>query len=70
MEELGVVPGQWDWYWDEYNTVYGDLPTAQATTPVCGSFADATISVLNEGLPLGLISVDEAVQMLDDALCE
>jgi hypothetical protein len=70
LEELGAVPGQWDWYWAEFNKAYSSWPTAQATTPICGEFADATATVLNEGLPQGLITVDEAVEMLDAALCK
>jgi len=70
LEELGAVPGQWDWYWAEFNKAYSSWPTAQATTPVCGEFNDARTTVLNEGLPQGLITVDEAVEMLDAALCE
>jgi multiple sugar transport system substrate-binding protein len=69
LTELGVVPGQWDWFWAEYAKVYGGLPSAVATTPACGDFADAVVSALNEGLPLGLMSVDEAVDTLDNALC-
>jgi hypothetical protein len=67
---MGVVAGQWDWYWEEINATYAPLETAQATSPACGGFGDARTAVLNEGLPQGLISVDDAVQMLDDALCE
>ena len=36
----------------------------------CGGFNDALVSNLNEGLPLGLITVDEAIEMMDAALCK
>jgi multiple sugar transport system substrate-binding protein len=69
LDELGVVPGQWDWYWVEFNKAYDGLSTGQAPSPLCGPFNDAVVATLNEGLPQGLISVDEAVEMLDSALC-
>jgi ABC-type glycerol-3-phosphate transport system substrate-binding protein len=69
LQEMGVEPGKWDWYWEEYNKVYGGLPTGMAPTPRCGDFENAVTSALNEGLPLGLISVDEAIQILDENLC-
>ena len=69
LDELGVVPGQWNWYWDEFNRVYSDMPVAVGATTRCGDFSAAVAGVLNEGLPLGLLSVDEAVDMLNDALC-
>ncbi|NHZ70450.1 MAG: extracellular solute-binding protein [Proteobacteria bacterium] len=67
--ELGATPGQWDWYWEEFATVYGDVPQQLAPTARCGDFNDAIVSVLNEGFPLGLISVDDAIKQLDAALC-
>ncbi len=69
QQELGTMPGQWNWYWAEYDEVYGGLPRAMAPTARCGEFEDAVVSALNEGLPLGLISVDEAVELLDSNLC-
>jgi hypothetical protein len=70
-ELVGFTPGQWDWYWAEYNKAYGGIPTGQtpAALAACGDFADAVEGALNEGIPLDLISVDEAVEMLDAALC-
>jgi len=67
--ELGTTPGQWDWYWAEYDKVFGDVPQQFAPTSKCGDFGDAYVSVINEGLPLGLISVDDAIATLDAALC-
>jgi len=69
LTELGVVPGQWNWYWAEYNRVYGELGAAVGATTRCGDFEAAITSALNEGLPLGLLGVDEAVSLLDENLC-
>jgi multiple sugar transport system substrate-binding protein len=70
LTELGQTPGTWDWYWEEYNKVYGDLDIGVTFTTRCGEFNDAYTSAINEGLPQGLISVDEAVDILDAALCQ
>jgi ABC-type glycerol-3-phosphate transport system substrate-binding protein len=59
----------WQWYWDEYEMVYGDLKVGVTAETPCGDFADAIVTTLNEGLPLGLISVDEAIEILDSSLC-
>lgn len=68
-ELVGFTPGQWDWYWEEFNKVYGGLPTGMAPSPRCGDFENAVVSALNEGLPLDLLTVDEATEMLNDNLC-
>lgn len=68
--ELGATPGQWDWYWDEFNTVYAPMDVGVTNEGRCGDFEAASVSALNEGLPLNLISVDEAIEMLDGALCQ
>jgi multiple sugar transport system substrate-binding protein len=70
IEALGGVPGQWDWYWEEFNKVYAPLGTGMAPTARCGDFNDALTSNLNQGIPLGLITVDEAIANLDAALCK
>jgi hypothetical protein len=70
LEEMGVVPGQWNWYWEEYNKVYGGMVTENVPYWTgCGDFVDAMVAALNEGLPQGLISVDEAIEMMDANLC-
>ncbi len=69
QEALGAVPGQWDWYWEEFAKVYGTMTPAIGTTTRCGDFEAAVVAALNEGLPLGLLTVDEAIEMLDEALC-
>lgn len=58
----------WQWYWDEFNATYGDSDFAIHGIG-CGDFNDALVSVLNEGLPLGLFTVDEAIEYLDSKLC-
>lgn len=70
LGEMGVEPGKWDWYWEEFNKVYGGLPTGMAATARCGDFDDAVVSALNEGLPQDLITMDEAIEMLDATLCQ
>ncbi|NWF71213.1 MAG: carbohydrate ABC transporter substrate-binding protein [Chloroflexi bacterium] len=69
LTSLGVTPGQWDWYWEQFNEVYRSLPSVSVAPARCGDFDAAVVSTLNEGLPLGLLSVDEAIEMLDSALC-
>jgi hypothetical protein len=69
QEALGAVPGQWDWYWEEFAKVYGTMTPAIGMTTRCGDFEAAVVAALNEGLPLGLLTVDEAIEMLDEALC-
>lgn len=66
--DLGDNP--WQWYWDEFNKVYGDQEVGVTAEGRCGSFNDALKSALNEGIPLELITVDEAIQTLNDGLCK
>lgn len=66
-EDLRTNP--WQWYWDEFKAVYGDAEVTVPGNP-CGDFNDTLTSVLNQGIPLGLISVDEAIATLDSKLCK
>lgn len=71
LKAAGVTPGQWDWYWAEFNKVYGDVKVASiAPSGVCGEFAAAMKSSLNEGLPQNLITVGQAITALNAALCK
>lgn len=70
LTALNITPGQWDWYWNEYDRVYGGMELGIAPTARCGDFDAAVVSALNEGLPQGLVTVDESVAMLDAALCK
>lgn len=58
----------WQWYWDTYTDAYSDVNWVVHGQP-CGDFNDALVTVLNEGLPLGLFTVDEAIDYLDANLC-
>lgn len=58
----------WQWYWDEFNEVYGEAEFAIHGI-ACGDFNDALVTVLNEGINLGLFTVDEAIEYLDSKLC-
>lgn len=70
LVKMGFEAGTWDWYWDEFNKVYGPMDLESTSVGWCGGFGDAEVSALNEGLPLGLITVDEAIAMMDAALCK
>lgn len=70
LQAAGVTASQWDWYWDEYNKVYGGLEVGLAPTARCGDFTAAIESALADGLPQGLVTVDESIALMDAALCE
>ena len=70
LEELGFEVVKWDWYWEEFDKAYGGLPTGLPIEARCGEFQNAVVGALNEGIPLDLITVDEAEEMLDSNLCE
>lgn len=61
----------WGWYHDEINRVYGplEMEVVDILGPPerSGDFTNATTSILNEGLPLGLITVNEAIRRLNAA---
>jgi multiple sugar transport system substrate-binding protein len=65
-EDLRENPYQW--YWDELSTVYGDQELFMHG-PACGDFNEALTTVLNQGIPLRLYTVDEAIDYLDAHLC-
>lgn len=59
---------QWGWYHEEIANVYGSLPM-QIVNPddiQSGDFKNARQTVLNEGLPQGLVTVEEAIEALDE----
>jgi ABC-type glycerol-3-phosphate transport system substrate-binding protein len=60
----------WQWYWAEIDRVYQGMERKMATGAPCGDFLDARTNAINMGLPQGLLTVDEAIQMLDDKLCD
>jgi len=60
---------QRQWYFDEMNTVYGANPPVIVADAPCGDFLDVRTTVLNQGIPLGLYTVDEAIAALDAKQC-
>jgi raffinose/stachyose/melibiose transport system substrate-binding protein len=70
LAELGVEAGTWDWYWDEFNMVYGPADVGVTNESWCGDFGDAEVSAINEGIPLDLMTVDEAIALMDSNLCQ
>jgi ABC-type glycerol-3-phosphate transport system substrate-binding protein len=66
---FGFEPGEWDWYWDEFNKVYGPMEVGVTNEGRCAQFEEASIQALNEGIPRGLLTVDEAISLLDANLC-
>ena len=70
LKAAGVTAGQWDWYWAEYDKVYGDLEVGLAPTARCGDFNAAMESALADGLPQSLTTVDESIALIDAALCK
>jgi ABC-type glycerol-3-phosphate transport system substrate-binding protein len=59
---------KWGWYHEEIAKVYGPLPMGiiNFEAVISGDFANARETALNQGLPQGLITVDEAIEMLDE----
>jgi ABC-type glycerol-3-phosphate transport system substrate-binding protein len=70
MTELGFESGKWDWYWEEFNEVYGPMEVGVTNEGRCAEFEDASIQALNEGIPQGLLTVDEAIELLNASLCQ
>jgi len=70
LDANGVVAGQWDWYWDEFNSVYLPMDVGVTAEGACGDFQAVLDNELNVGLQLGLITVDEAITTLDANLCQ
>jgi ABC-type glycerol-3-phosphate transport system substrate-binding protein len=59
----------WQWYFEEMEKVYGGMSFSIGTDAPCGDFLDARTTALNQGLPLGLMTVDEALELLNANLC-
>ncbi|MBN1286384.1 MAG: hypothetical protein JXB47_13380, partial [Anaerolineae bacterium] len=66
------VESEYGWYFAILDEVYGDLDVViPQVNPACGEITTALNDVLNQGIPLGLITdVDEAVELLNEGLCE
>lgn len=67
-EELKTGDDPWQWYEDELQAAYSDVELVIEGT-ICGDFNEALTAALNEGIPLGLMTVDEAIEYLDASLC-
>jgi multiple sugar transport system substrate-binding protein len=59
--------GQYQWYAEEYARAHQDVRYARARTSTPPALNDAIKASINEGIPLGQISVDKAIEMLEKA---
>jgi ABC-type glycerol-3-phosphate transport system substrate-binding protein len=65
--DLRGAAEKWGWFASELNKTYGGLPGVRQVingSPI-GAFNDAQIQVFNQGLPAGLITVDKAIELLN-----
>lgn len=66
-----IPESKWGWYHREIGKVYGplEMKTLELLTPPerTGDFTNATKTVLNEGVPLGLLNIEEAIEKLESA---
>jgi ABC-type glycerol-3-phosphate transport system substrate-binding protein len=69
VSSLDFEPGEWDWYWEEFNRVYGPMEVGVTNESRCAEFEEASVQALNEGIPSGLLTVDEAIALLNANLC-
>ena len=67
IDAATMPESDWKWYFEEYDKVNTDVDWQVIKTSECGDLIDAYTAVFNEGLPQNLISVDEAVQTLEEA---
>lgn len=57
-----------EWYFKEMEESLSDVEFAKVNlVPSSGDLWDAYVSIFNEGLPMGMISLDEAVERLEKA---
>jgi ABC-type glycerol-3-phosphate transport system substrate-binding protein len=70
LVEMGSEAGKWDWYWEEFNRVYAPLDVEVTNEGRCGGFDAASVQALNKGLPQGLLTVEEAIELLNSRLCK
>ncbi len=67
--DLKDQAGTWGWFASELNNTYGGLPGVRQiinASPI-GAFNDAQIQVFNQGLPAGLMTVEKATELLNQA---
>jgi multiple sugar transport system substrate-binding protein len=60
---------KWQWYFNEMNKVYSGMNFVIGVDAPCGDFLDARTTALNQGIPLGLMTVDEAITLLNAHQC-
>jgi ABC-type glycerol-3-phosphate transport system substrate-binding protein len=60
---------EWQWYHEQMSEVYGGMPNVLRALgqSASGEYNNAMQNVLNEGLPADLITVDEAIETLNEA---
>jgi hypothetical protein len=49
---------------------YGSMQTPMGSDTPCAGYVDVRTSMLNQGLPQGLVTIDDAIKKLDAALCK
>jgi multiple sugar transport system substrate-binding protein len=62
-----MPPTDFGWYFAAYERAYKDVDWKITKQSPCGALSDAYTSVLNEGLPQLLISVEDSIKRLEDA---
>ena len=67
IDAATMPESEWKWYFEEYDKVNADVDWRLIKTSECGDLIDAYTAVFNEGLPQNLMTVDEAVEMLEEA---
>ena len=67
IDAATMPESDWKWYFEEYDKVNSDVDWRLIKTSECGDLIDAYTAVFNEGLPQNLMTVDEAVETLEEA---
>jgi multiple sugar transport system substrate-binding protein len=67
IDAATMPESEWKWYFEEYDKVNADVDWKLIKTQECGDLIDAYTAVFNEGLPQDLMTVDEAVETLEEA---
>lgn len=67
IDAATMPESEWKWYFEEYDKVNSDVDWRLIKTSECGDLIDAYTAVFNEGLPQNLMTVDEAIETLEEA---
>ena len=67
IDAATMPESDWKWYFEEYDKVNSDVDWRLIKTSECGDLIDAYTAVFNEGLPQNLMTVDEAIETLEEA---